>query len=97
MTARRPTPAHRRGRWSKHRSRRVARLLRERDQLFLLHEALAEVERARTLEERLAVLESAIQRLGYGRVETHRRLRDAVGANKSSRRISNSACSRRTS
>ncbi len=49
----------------------VARLLRERNQLFLLHEALAEVERARSLEDRLAVLESAIKRIGYGRVETH--------------------------
>ena len=49
----------------------VARLLRERNQLFLLHEALAEVERARTLPDRLRILESAIRRLGYGRVETH--------------------------
>ncbi len=49
----------------------VARLLRERNQLFLLHEALAEVERARTLEDRLAILETAIKRIGYGRVETH--------------------------
>ena len=48
----------------------LARLLRERDQLFLLHEALAEVERARTLAERLGILADAIGRLGYGRVET---------------------------
>ena len=48
----------------------LARLLRERDQLFLLHEALADVERARTLDERLAILVQAIQRLGYGRVAT---------------------------
>ncbi|MDB4876865.1 MAG: hypothetical protein JWM41_3311 [Gemmatimonadetes bacterium] len=48
----------------------IARLLRERDQLFLLHEALAEVERARTLEDRLRILVSAIQKLGYGRVDT---------------------------
>jgi two-component system NtrC family sensor kinase len=48
----------------------LARLLRERDQLFLLHEALAEVERARTLTDRLRILADAIGRLGYGRVET---------------------------
>jgi PAS domain S-box-containing protein len=48
----------------------LARLLRERDQLFLLHEALADVERARTLDERLRILVQAIQRLGYGEVET---------------------------
>jgi PAS domain S-box-containing protein len=48
----------------------LARLLRERDQLFLLHEALADVERARTLDQRLAILSQAIRRLGYGRVET---------------------------
>jgi PAS domain S-box-containing protein len=46
------------------------RLLRERDQLLLLHEALADVERARTLEQRLAILAHAIRGLGYGRVET---------------------------
>jgi len=48
----------------------LERLLRERDQLLLLHEALAEVERARTLRERLAVLALAIQRIGFARVET---------------------------
>lgn len=48
----------------------LARLLRERDQLLLLHEALADVERARTLDERLRMLGQAIQRIGYGRVET---------------------------
>jgi PAS domain S-box-containing protein len=48
----------------------LARLLRERDQLFLLHEALAEVERARTLDERLEILVQAIGRVGYGRVDT---------------------------
>jgi PAS domain S-box-containing protein len=47
-----------------------ARLLRERDQLFLLHEALADVERARTLEERMRILVDAIRRVGYGRVDT---------------------------
>ena len=47
-----------------------ARLLRERDQLLLLHEALAEVERARTLEERMRILVQAIGRVGYGRVDT---------------------------
>ncbi|MEP6493179.1 MAG: PAS domain S-box protein [bacterium] len=48
----------------------LARLLRERDQLFLLHEALADVERARTLEARLSILAHAIGRLGYARVDT---------------------------
>src|SRR5579875_617378 len=48
----------------------VARLLRERDRLFLLHEALADVERARTLPERLRILVEAIQLIGFGRVET---------------------------
>jgi PAS domain S-box-containing protein len=48
----------------------LARLLRERDQLFLLHEALADVERARTLDERLRILVQAIQRVGYGHVRT---------------------------
>jgi hypothetical protein len=47
-----------------------ARLLRERDQLFLLHEALADVERARTLDERMQILVDAIRRVGYGRVDT---------------------------
>ena len=47
----------------------LARLLRERDQLLLLHEALADVERARTIDERLRILVDAIQRVGYGRVE----------------------------
>ena len=48
----------------------LARLLRERDQLLLLHEALAEVERARSPEERLRILVNAIGRVGYGRVDT---------------------------
>jgi two-component system NtrC family sensor kinase len=48
----------------------MARLLRERDQLFLLHEALADVQRATTLEQRLGILVQAIQRLGYDEVET---------------------------
>jgi PAS domain S-box-containing protein len=48
----------------------VAALLRERDQLFLLHEALAEVERARELEQRLEILVHAIERVGFGRVDT---------------------------
>jgi PAS domain S-box-containing protein len=47
-----------------------ARLLRERDQLILLHEALADVERARSLEERMRILVDAIRRVGYWRVET---------------------------
>jgi PAS domain S-box-containing protein len=67
----------------------VARLLRERNQLFLLHEALAEVERARTLEDRLSIFETAIKRIGYGRVETYD---DFVmpSADQVVRRISNS-------
>lgn len=48
----------------------LARLLRERDDLFLLHEALADVQRAATIEQRLAIVVQAIQRLGYGEVET---------------------------
>ncbi len=48
----------------------LARLLRERDQLFLLHEALADIERARTLDQRLTILVKAMQRMGYGRVTT---------------------------
>ncbi|MGH7622075.1 MAG: hypothetical protein ACREMU_07010, partial [Gemmatimonadaceae bacterium] len=48
----------------------LERLLRERDQLLLLHEALADVERARTLDERLRILAEAIQRIGFARVET---------------------------
>lgn len=48
----------------------VARLLRERDQLFLLHEALADVERAHTFDERMRILVQAIGRVGYRRVET---------------------------
>ncbi len=47
----------------------LARLLRERDQLLLLHEALADVERARSTDDRLRILVDAIQRVGYGRVE----------------------------
>ncbi len=48
----------------------LERLLRERDQLLLLHEALADVERARTLDERLRILAEAIQKIGFARVET---------------------------
>ncbi len=51
-------------------SNTLARLLRERDQLVLLHEALADVERARTLDERLRILVQAIQKVGYSRVDT---------------------------
>jgi PAS domain S-box-containing protein len=47
-----------------------ARLVRERDQLFLLHEALADVERARTLGERMLILADAIRRVGYRRVDS---------------------------
>lgn len=45
------------------------RLQRERDQLLLLHEALAEVARATTPSDRLRVLTQSIRRLGYGRVQ----------------------------
>lgn len=48
----------------------LARLLRERDQLFQLHEALADIERARTLDERLRILVDAVGQIGYGRVTT---------------------------
>jgi PAS domain S-box-containing protein len=44
------------------------RLLEERDQLFQLHEALAEVERARSLEHRLRIFVDAIHRIGFERV-----------------------------
>ena len=37
---------------------------------MLLHEALADVERARTLDERMRILVDAIRRVGYGRVDT---------------------------
>jgi two-component system NtrC family sensor kinase len=48
----------------------MARLLRERDDLFLLHEALADVQRAGTVRQRLGILVHAIESLGYGEVET---------------------------
>lgn len=48
----------------------LAHLLRERDQLILLHEALGDVERACTTEDRLEILVQAIRRIGYGRVDT---------------------------
>ena len=53
----------------------VRGLLRERDHLLLLHEALADVARAATLEERLRVFVDAICRIGFGRVTIT--LRDA--------------------
>jgi PAS domain S-box-containing protein len=43
-------------------------LERERDNLLVLHEALADVERASTRAERLRVLVDAIRQVGYGRV-----------------------------
>jgi two-component system NtrC family sensor kinase len=46
----------------------MVRLIRERDNLFLLHEALAEVERASTLPARLRIFVDAIQKIGFGRV-----------------------------
>ncbi len=45
----------------------VRQLQQERDHLLLLHEALAEVERATTLEARLSVFVEAIRRIGFGR------------------------------
>src|SRR5476649_2039255 len=49
-------------------TRRERELERERDHLLLLHEALADVERAPSVEARLRVFADAIQRLGFGRV-----------------------------
>jgi PAS domain S-box-containing protein len=46
----------------------VRDLERERDHLFLLHEALVDAERATTLEARLDVIVSGIQKIGFGRV-----------------------------
>lgn len=43
-------------------------LQRERDHLLLLHEALADGERARTLDVRLTIFVEAIRRIGFGRV-----------------------------
>ena len=54
----------------------VAQLVRERDQLFLLYEALLEVDRAPSLEARLRVFVNAIRRIGFGRVTIT--LRDAA-------------------
>ena len=53
----------------------MVRLIRERDNLFLLHEALADLERATTLPERLRIFVDAIQKIGFGRVTMT--LRDA--------------------
>lgn len=68
----------------------LARLLRERDQLLSLHEALIDVQRAATLEQRLHVMVQAIERLGYDRVETVERYSLSSGA-KVLALISNSA------
>jgi PAS domain S-box-containing protein len=46
----------------------MLRLIRERDNLFVLHEALAEVELATSLEQRLRIFVTAIQKIGFGRV-----------------------------
>jgi PAS domain S-box-containing protein len=46
---------------------RVHELVRERDHLFLLHEALIEVETARTLERRLTIFVNAIRQIGFAR------------------------------
>ena len=54
----------------------VAQLVRERDHLFLLYEALLEVDRAPSLEARLRVFVNAIRRIGFGRVTIT--LRDAA-------------------
>ena len=53
----------------------VRELVRERDHLVVLHEALVEVERAGTLEGRLRIIVAAIQRIGFRRVAIT--LRDA--------------------
>jgi two-component system, NtrC family, sensor kinase len=44
------------------------KVVEQRDHLFLLQEAIGEVEKARTLPESLRVLVDAIRRIGYGRV-----------------------------
>src|SRR5215218_6074805 len=49
-------------------SETVAQLVRERDHLFLLHEALIEVEFAPSLEARLRIFVNAIRKIGFGRV-----------------------------
>jgi PAS domain S-box-containing protein len=46
----------------------VRDLERERDHLFLLHEALVDAERATSLEARLDVIVNAIRKIGFGRV-----------------------------
>ncbi|MDB4917084.1 MAG: hypothetical protein JWM95_4728 [Gemmatimonadetes bacterium] len=46
----------------------VRQLQQERDHLLLLHEALAEVERARSMDARLKIFVRAIQQVGFGRV-----------------------------
>ncbi|MEO8333895.1 MAG: PAS domain S-box protein [bacterium] len=46
----------------------VRQLQKERDHLLLLHEALAEVERARSMDARLRVFVEAIRQIGFGRV-----------------------------
>ena len=46
----------------------VRQLQQERDHLLLLHEALAEVERAPSMDARLHVFVEAIRRIGFGRV-----------------------------
>jgi len=46
----------------------VRQLQQERDHLLLLHEALADVERAPSMDARLHVFVEAIRRIGFGRV-----------------------------
>ena len=46
----------------------VRELSRDRDHLFLLHEALVEAEQQTTLEARLDVIVNAIRKIGFGRV-----------------------------
>ena len=53
----------------------VRQLQQERDHLLLLHEALAEVERAASMHARLHIFVEAIRRIGFGRVTLT--LRDA--------------------
>ena len=46
----------------------IQQVLREREHLFLLHDALIDVERAGTLNERLQIFADAIRKVGFGRV-----------------------------
>lgn len=65
MTIRPQSPT---GRYEAVPAEALDRLLRERDHLLLLHEALGDVDRAGTVEERLRVFVDAIRRIGFARV-----------------------------